>query len=360
MTGWKRVRGMAEDRIITAETRERGARIHERMRRLIPLLFLIVSARAGAEMCRMSAPDLAFVESAKKTWEAVRADALRLAPAPPPLFIFFDETCVWRDGAGQKHSGTIAIPGGGETPARVLSFAGSDQGRAFLVMALPSVWRTEARHRDNPRLDLLLRCVFVHEMTHTRQTQAFTERLDEIEAKYKIEIDDDIVQTRFAEREGFRSAYEAERDLLFATARKADGVLAKHAVRMAKDRRARFFTNDDAVYAELEEIFLGMEGVAQWAAVRAAMREGLAPADAIAFIRRDGKRWSQDEGLALFLAIDALLPRWQKRVFGVNPAPVWRLLEESGAVSGSALRAAPAAVARRPDRARQSPRLSTR
>jgi len=280
----------------------------------------------------MSAPDLAFVESAKKTWDAVRAHALRLPRAPMPQLVFFDETCVWRDGAGSRHRGAIIVPGGDEIPARVVSFAGSDQGRAFLVMALPAVWRKEARHRDNPRLALLMRCVFVHEMTHTRQADAFTKRLDEIEAQYEIEIDDDIVQTRFAERDGFRSAYQAERDLLFAIGRDGDREVAKAAVRMARDRRARQFIDDDAIYAELEEIFLGMEGVANWAAMRAAMHEGLAPADATAFIRRDGRRWSQDEGLALFLAIDALLPQWQTRVFGANPAPVWSLLEEAGGI----------------------------
>jgi hypothetical protein len=274
----------------------------------------------------MSASDRAFVDGAIDGWQSVREHDLGLPDAPLPLLVFFDERCVWRGGVAAKHDGVIAVPGDGEVPARVISFAGvDDDGAPFLVMALPSVWRTEPRHRDNPRLDLLLRCVFVHEMTHTRQARSFGKRLDEIEAKHAIELDDDIVQTRFGERDGFRFAYEKERDLLFAA---TDKGAAREALRLARERRARFFTGADAVYAELEEIFLGMEGVANWAAVRAAMREGSSAADAVTFIRGGGKKWSQDEGLALFLAIDLLVPQWQKRVFRENPVPVWTLLEE--------------------------------
>ncbi len=276
----------------------------------------------------MSAPDRAFVGAAIHRWESVRNHDLKLPKAPLPLLVFFDERCVWRGDAATKHEGMIGIPGGGEIPARVTSFAGvDDQGAPFLVMALPSVWRAEERHRNDPRLDLLLRVVFVHEMTHTRQARAFSVRLDEIEAKHAIELDDDIVQARFGEREGFREAYEKERDLLFAVPSKR---IAREALGLANERRARFFAGTDAVYAELETIFLGMEGVANWAGMRAAVREGLTREDAIAFMRRGGKRWSQDEGLALFLVIDALVPRWQVRVFRENdPVPVWTLLEEA-------------------------------
>jgi hypothetical protein len=39
-------------------------------------------------------------------------------------------------------------------------------------------------------------------------------------------------------------------------------------------------------------------------------------------MRRGGRHWSQDEGLAIFLLIDRLVPGWQARVF--DPAGLAR------------------------------------
>jgi hypothetical protein len=271
----------------------------------------------------MPASDRAFLDSALATWQAVRAESLKLAPAPLPMFIVFDDKCVWRDGVGSAHKGTIALPDGNEVPAKVMTFAGAHEGKPFLVMALPTVWRAEPKHRDNPQLERLLRSVFVHEMTHTRQSSTFGARLTELEAQYKIEnLNDDIVQERFGGREGFAAAFAAERDLLYA------GSLHE-AVRSIDARRSRYFAGDDAFYAELEELFLGMEGVANWAGVRAAMHDGATRDEAITLMRGSRKWFSQDEGLALFLAIDASVPGWQGRVFADKPAGVFTLLREA-------------------------------
>jgi hypothetical protein len=280
----------------------------------------------------MSDADRAFLDASLKTWEAVRADALQLAPAPLPTFILFDEECVWRDGKGRAHAGTIALPDGNEVPAAVMAFAGSHEEKAFLVMALPAMWRAEKRHRDNPRLDLLIRVVFVHEMTHTRQAGSFGGRIGELEAQHKLEdLNDDIVQQRFADRDGFKAAFVKERDLLYAIANEPDAdrrrALAKEALSAIRERRERYFRGDDSFFAELEEIFLGMEGVANWAGFRAAMHAGLPRDEAITLMQGSRKWFSQDEGLALFLAIDALTPGWQKRVFRDKAEGAFALLD---------------------------------
>jgi hypothetical protein len=69
-----------------------------------------------------------------------------------------------------------------------------------------------------------------------------------------------------------------------------------------------------------------MEGVANWAGFRAAMHAGLSRDEAITLMQGSRKWFSQDEGLALFLAIDALTPGWQKRVFSEKPVPAFELL----------------------------------
>ncbi|MBK6722924.1 MAG: hypothetical protein IPG58_06465 [Acidobacteria bacterium] len=43
-----------------------------------------------------------------------------------------------------------------------------------------------------------------------------------------------------------------------------------------------------------------MEGVANWAAYRAAIADGMTAETASRLIRRSGKYWSQEEGIAIF------------------------------------------------------------
>jgi hypothetical protein len=235
-----------------------------------------------------------------------------------------------------SHSGKIGLPENGEVPAALLSFAAPyDNGKAsFLISALPAVWSKAPHLQSEPNVDKLATSVFVHEMTHTLH-RGFYARLDEIEKRLKAtdEVDDDIIQTKFEKVEGFRTMVEAEKKLLYdaaaATNRREKKRLAAKAFTAMSERRRRFFTADTAVYAELEDVFLTMEGVANWAAYRSATAQGLGRPDALKLIRRGGKYWSQDEGLALFLVIDALLPNWQKRAFAERNATAFDLLGDA-------------------------------
>ena len=89
-------------------------------------------------------------------------------------------------------------------------------------------------------------------------------------------------------------------------------------------RRARWFTGEQAVFAALDDVFLTMEGMGQWLAYRSLLSPGgggLAPDAALPAVRRGGRQWSQDQGLALMLVVDRLLPGWQQRAFA---DPDWR------------------------------------
>lgn len=72
-----------------------------------------------------------------------------------------------------------------------------------------------------------------------------------------------------------------------------------------------------------------MEGVANWAAYRAAIVDGMTPDNALRLIRRSGKYWSQEEGIVLFLIIDSLLPNWQKITFSNERVSIVDLLERA-------------------------------
>jgi hypothetical protein len=151
-------------------------------------------------------------------------------------------------------------------------------------------------------------------------------------------IDDDSLQKAFEDNPAYVADYQAERDLLFAAAAaKTDAearVLASHALRKLRERRVRWFTGEAARWAELEEVFLTLEGVGQWATYSWYIDpNGLRLNSAVALreVRRGGRWWSQDHGLALFLVADRLVPGWQKRVFADEPATASKLLEMAAA-----------------------------
>lgn len=322
-------------------------------------------ARSAPVECDLTAANRTAIEGMLAAWQRASRASLGVGAGHIPWIVFFDETCVWHVnpdsgpstaipqdrpivGApvaagrrrvpvlGFRHGGMVRLPSGDEVPPQIMSFASTyADGNPFFVMAMPPIWRAEPRHRADPNLDVLVRCVFVHEMTHTLQTPAIGPRLDGAIAKQGLgdEVDDDIVQKRFGDRPGFREAYERERDLLYRAAATHDvrrrRALAAEALALMESRRSRYFTGADAGYGELEDLFLNMEGVAQWAAYRAAKQERLTGTDALAYMRRGGRSWSQDEGLAIFLVVDSLVPNWQSRVLGPNPPSVAALLAEA-------------------------------
>lgn len=287
---------------------------------------LMVSPATKAVECALSAADREWIADLDQTWTRVSAEALMLKHPVEPRIVYFDEKCVW-DGAGKRHAGEIVLPSGDKVPVQLVTFASTfgDPPKPFLVMAMPSIWRATPRHANDPNLERVMRAVFVHEMTHTQQTAALGTRIGELAQALGIpddEMSDDIVQQRFGENDAFRAAYEKERDLFYRAAREKDRAVARQAVAAMKNRRARFFQGRNAPFAELEEIFLMMEGVANWAAYKASGED-------LQRMRGSRKWWSQDEGLAIFVTIDALLPRWQRRVFAERPASLLTLLEEA-------------------------------
>jgi len=328
------------------------------------IFLALIFCASGANSIFACAPDNADIEWLGQTlrvWDKTRKDALYIPSANLPWLILFDESCVLHvnldlavfkptEKAKNKitfarrtfdvyrlaHDGKIKLPNNDEIPARLLSFASNygDGKKSFLVSAMPSIWKKSENLKTEKNLDALVRGVFVHEMTHTFHGHYYA-RLDELEERLSgVEnFDDDIIQNLFGKNEEFRKAYETEHDLLFRAisepkiSRKRE--LAKAALDSIRQRRQRFFSGADVVYAEIEDIFLTMEGAANWAAYKSASAQGLSEAEAFKLIRRSGKYWSQDEGIALFAVVDSLLPKWQKKVFGKSAVSVIDLLAEA-------------------------------
>jgi len=320
-----------------------------------------VQAPADSLPCTFPAAEVAWLQRALDSWHLASREFLRIDPSPLPWIVLFDASCVWhlssdstliREAqsvevpltfAGRpvpvralRHKGTVLLPSG--APMSVEMKASTSlyrNGRGtFFVMAMPSVWQT--KDVSAPTRAEYLQGVFSHEMTHTRLLIDINRRVRELTRKNDLvyPINDDVIQSEFRRAPGFEAAVRREHEQFYRAALepRADRqrALTAKALGLVRARHARYFTGPSAAYAELESLFLTMEGVGQWAAYRVARaRAGGNDAEALRLVRDNKKFWSQDEGLALFLLIDALVPNWQARVFAPAPASPFTLLEEA-------------------------------
>jgi hypothetical protein len=301
--------------------------------------------------CTMDAADGRWVADALANWQVVARDLLRLPAAPLPTIVTFDARCTYvaeRRPAGRvvwratSHGGTVTLPDGKAIPARVTAFAAptgdAAAGAGYFVMGLPSVWRAQGV-RSALGLERLMDGVLLHELMHTRQFYFVNPALADVTRRHGLPEDsvtDDALQQAFAATPAYVADYGAERDLLFAAAAAPDEAdarrLARQALARLRARRARWFVGASAKWAPLDEIFLTMEGLGQWVAY--AWYSGdrgprLAPEVALREVRRGGRFWTQDEGLALFLVVDRLVPGWQRLAFAPRPWTAAALLERA-------------------------------
>lgn len=314
--------------------------------KLLLISCLLAAAAAHAADCLPSAADREWAESALHHWRIVERDALKLAPAPLPKIIAFDAHCTATptesgDGAfawqGTPHAGTVRLPDGRTATVGPVSFAVPDpakKGTAYVVMGLPSVWRAKGV-KSGLGLDTLMDGVLLHEMARTRQFNAAGPLLAQLGAKYGLPQDtnDESLQEAFSKNPDYVRDYETERDLLFASAAASTDTearaLAAQALQQMRQRRARWFAGPNEKWRTLDDEFLTLEGLGQWAAYWwLTSPQGMKIDAPIAQreLRRGGKRWAQDQGLALFLVVNRLVPNWQSRAFAPRPATAEALL----------------------------------
>ena len=332
--------------------------------RWVPVLVLLSACASGprsAPRCQLLGATITWIEGSLAAWDDVRERALHLPVAPPPPLVLYDRYCTYtlasggtgpiavragRDtlrGEGRPHGGRIALPNGLAFGVHAEAFASLLPGdtAAFLVMALEDVWRADPQQAgDNENWPAYLRRSFVHEMTHTRQLVALTPALRLAGGRVGlVDLDDDVVQQRFDSVQGFRQSVLDETALLYRAAAEASVPerrrLARQALRMLFDRRIAAYGSADAPWARVEQLLLDMEGAGQWAAlahVRQTSRLG--PISQRDLVRGSRQYWSQEQGLALYLALDAIVPAWPAAVFSDDPPTSVELL-------GRALRVSP-------------------
>lgn len=289
-------------------------------------------------------------------WDLTSRRILRLPEAPPADIVFYDDTCVYTTSAvtaggappvdesalrgtgvpwrALAHGGSLTLPDSSEVPIQLMSFTNIARHTGpFFVMAAPSYW-AQMGHGQEPGLT----GIFLHEFAHTRQVRGMQRSLGPIDSTWAFpeELDDDAVQTHFGADSIYVAAYIAERDLLYRAAQANSltevRALAGEALSMMRSRHARWFTGDNAVFATLDNIFLALEGVGQWTGYAWLAHPeggGLNRDSAITTILGRRRSWVQDEGLALFLVVDRLLPEWPLLEFSVPSMGALDLLERA-------------------------------
>lgn len=315
-----------------------------RLRALACLLpVLLAPARPiHARACELSSADREWIGSAIEIWSRA-ADALRRSIESMPWTLLYDERCVVHLNPRSGHSRTqvetlavtfggkpvptrssayrkrFSIPSGAKLTGDAVAFTSlAKDGGTFFVMALPSVWRKDPRSMPDEDIDEFASGVLAHEMTHTIHLRSVMTALEDVQRRHPSmpkSIDDDYLQSVFEDEAEYVAAYEREIALYRRAIAEPDATAAREWARQAlaasDQRRERHFQGDHAFFAEVEPVFLDMEGVASWVAYTVVARGG----DPMAF---SGRFWSQQEGLLLFLLLDRFDPGWKARVFAAD------------------------------------------
>lgn len=292
-------------------------------------------------------------------WELVDRELLLLPADRPPEMVFYDDTWVYTTAAiagsvmngprmygkplqwkKTRHGDTLTLPDGQRVPVGLMSFAApAPDGRSFFVMAAPAFWKAAGIESSAFTLDKMLTGVFLHEFTHTRQQKSFGHLVDSIERVHtfqEVPLSDDIVQGYFKADSDYVRNFREEIDAFYTAAAATNEKEVKNAVRkglaLLKARQAKYFTGNREILKTLDDIFLSMEGLGQYVAVYWLMhpRGGRVNRDtAISGFRRKRNQWSQEEGLAMFLALTRLKEKdWVKYQFNKKPRTIVELLEQ--------------------------------
>ena len=288
----------------------------------------------------MAADDERWLRQALANWDVARRRLLKAEAGPFNSIVTYDGRCSYTIAGGAKfrptwtavaHEGQVSLPNGASIPAGPNASNMAVNGRNFVVFSLPSIWRPVAPKSEIP-LELFLEAILLHELAHAYQAAVSPSlSFPALHARRSLpgNVNDDSVQEKFKGNSAYMRDYEAERDLLFRAAsaptRKLARALACDALAKLRQRRAHYFRGADAIWSEVDELSLTTEGLGEWLSYTWLTQvRGLSESVVLAKYR--GTFWSQEQGLALFLVVDRLVPGWQKLLFRREPLTAEPLL----------------------------------
>lgn len=327
------------------------------MLRWISILAFIIGSAAclpaiASEACGLSDGDRIWIDRSLHAWRYASREIAGIGAVPKFRAVFFDAGCVltspdalnvgsWRDAqwSAAKHAGQVRLPNGRDLPAGVTSFITGDDDGAIFVMSTPSVWRAAGVNNEALGLETMMVAVLIHEASHVAQSATYGVKVEALATRNKLPetFNDDSLQERFKSDEAFAASISREIDLFLQAAAATDVVTARKLAREARDlmraRAARSYTGADTYWAEAEDLWLTFEGSGQWTAYQWIISPRGANATVEValpnFVRRS-KWWSQNEGLALFLALDRIVgPSWKRHAYGDGAKTALQMLDEA-------------------------------
>ena len=305
----------------------------------------------NAPNCQFAAADSAWLSTAIAGWRRIGEPRLQQRAVPLPHLVLFDPGCVHRldvSSTGWRvrsagHEGRIRLPNGHVIPpigVGITSPTANDTA-IFLALALPESWRGDPRYRgtndSRQNWERYLVEAFTHEMAHAVMLPGLLRRLRALEASiYPDTLEDNLVQSRFRGNRDFARAVARETDLFYRVAQGSTLRIRREYARLAlasmQERRQRYYVGELASWGEMEQTFLDLEGVAQWAAFGHAagtLPPGPTFQRVLAQFRPTREFWSEDQGFAMILALDALVPAWQSRLISATPTTSFDLLSQA-------------------------------
>lgn len=322
----------------------------------------VAPALAGSHACVLGESERAWTQRLLDRWQTANERDLARAPGALPWMVIVGVDCVYElaprrpstnplrgeslsfEGRevpleARPHDGSVTLPNGISARAVPQAFTAlAADGKPFFVVAGLDLWRTDPRAAADPQLGDRIGGAALHELVHTLQLEAVFGALAELRAGEVLAggIDDDVIETRFSGNERFAGAFRAERDafersFLAASQREARR-FARRGLRLAEMRRRRYFRGPEAPYARVEELFLNMEGLAEWVRFRTARRGRFGgDTDRAVLDWQRGRRssWSQDEGLLLALAAERLRPGSAARLLDPSVPSPFALLRDA-------------------------------
>ena len=306
------------------------------------------TAPATNPACSLSAGDQAWLDRAMTAWDLTSRRITRVGRIANLQAVIFDSRCVLTSRTAMSggprmwqsapHQGQVDLPNGETIPANVISFASTNAKGNFFVMSTPSVWRA-GDVNEQFGLEPLMVAVLLHEGTHVAQFLTYGARMSALSERFHLpeSFNDDSIQLRFQGTPEFAASVTREIDLLLRAARARDRSsalrLARQARALMRARQDRYYPARDAYLREAEDIWLTLEGSAQWAGYQWVIRrDGGAVPSAVAFqsFGKRGRWWSQEEGFALFMTLDRLSgSKWKRHAFGDGAKTVLQMLDEA-------------------------------
>jgi hypothetical protein len=337
----------------TPDRRRTRQPAHMMLKALALIAAIVATACASATpppACALPEKDRAWVDRALDAWRFTSREITGIGPVPNFEAVFFSADCVMtsRDALGSatadgvtwtasSHHGTIPLPDGSEMPAGVTSFVSGDKKRTYLVMSTPGIWEA-AGVGEGASLETLMVAVMLHEGSHVAQIGPYGPRLDALVDRYSLpdSFDDNAVQKRFRDNEEFAASVKDEtRMFLAAASAESDAEaksLAREALRLVRERQARWMVGNDAYLAEAEDIWLTFEGAGQWTGYRWLVHPegGAQPPEEVVARFTKGRWWSQTEGFAVVMALDRIAgPGWKRHAFGDGTRTVLEMLDDA-------------------------------